>query len=375
MRERRPRAVSKATDPQSVRRILHCDMDCFYAAVHVRDAPELRGRPVVIGGSPSGRGVVAAASYEARAYGIHSAQPAARALRLCPEAIFIRPDFRRYRAESNRIFAIFEEFTDTIQPVSIDEAYLDVSHHLEPLGNATAIAREIRRRVYEERELVVSIGVGPNKLVAKIASDFGKPDGLTVVKPLRVQAFLDPLSVRCLPGVGPASERRLKDRGIETIGQLRAMSLDELLDRFGRTGRWLYACARGEDDRPVRTERKRKSLSHERTFGQDLETRDQVVEALCSLAGKVASDLRQRELSASTITIKVRFGDFTTLTRSSTLVVPSADERVLVECALRLAQKTDAYRRPVRLLGVGGSNLVAGSVEQLRLFSPGRDER
>ena len=180
------------------RRILHCDMDCFYAAVHMRDDPSLRGRPVVIGGSPEGRGVVAAASYEARAYGIRSATPAARAVRLCPQAVFIKPEFPRYRSESRLVFAIFREFTELVQPVSIDEAYLDVSDHLDRWGSATEVAKEIRRRVREERGLTVSIGVASNRLVAKIASDRDKPDGLTVVPPSRVQEFLDPLPVRSL---------------------------------------------------------------------------------------------------------------------------------------------------------------------------------
>ena len=196
-----------------IRRILHCDMDCFYAAVHMRDDPSLAGKPVVIGGNPEGRGVVAAASYEARRFGIRSALPAARAVRLCPQAVFIRPDFNRYREESDYIVEIFRDFTPIVQKVSIDEAYLDVTEQLEPWGSATAVAQEIKRRIRQERGLTVSVGVGPNRLVAKIASDFDKPDGLTVVKPPRVQAFLDVLSVRTLPGVGPASEKRLREQG------------------------------------------------------------------------------------------------------------------------------------------------------------------
>ncbi|MGB5295366.1 MAG: DNA polymerase IV, partial [Thermoanaerobaculia bacterium] len=269
------------------RRVLHCDMDCFYAAVHMRDDPTLAGKPVVIGGSPEGRGVVAAASYEARRFGIRSALPAARAVRLCPQAIFIRPDFNRYREESQYIVEIFRDFTPVVQKVSIDEAYLDVTDQLEPRGSATAVAKEIKRRVREERGLTDSVGVGPNRLVAKIASDFDKPDGLTVVRPSRVQEFLDALSVRCLPGVGPASERRLKQSGIETIADLRAVPRDRLEMLFGKHGQWLYNCARGIDERPVRTHRERKSLSCERTYAKDLQRLEEMDQELERMAERV----------------------------------------------------------------------------------------
>ena len=350
------------------RRVLHCDMDCFYAAVHMRDDPALQGKPVVIGGSPEGRGVVAAASYEARAFGIHSAQPAARAVRLCADVIFIRPDFRRYRAESEKIFAIFRRFTPEIQPVSIDEAYLEVTDQLEPWGSATALAKEIRRRVQEERSLTVSIGVGPNKLVAKIASDFSKPDGLTVVPPRRVQTFLDPLSVRRLPGVGPATEKRMKRAGIETIADLRAIPLDQMVTRFGKHGDWLYRCARGMDERPVRSRHSRKSLSHERTFARDLRTLAQMDEQLESLGRRVAEDLEKRQLSACTLSVKVRYGDFTTLTRAQTLGGPTCDAGTITGWAKFLLRRTQAGKRQVRLLGISASRLVHGNISQLELF-------
>ncbi len=355
-----------------VRRILHCDMDCFYAAVHMRDDPSLRGRPVVIGGSPEGRGVVAAASYEARAFGIRSATPAARAVRLCPQAVFIKPDFTRYREESQRVFAIFRDFTEIVQPVSIDEAYLDVTDCLEGWGSATAVAQAIRRRVREERGLTVSVGVAPNRLLAKIASDRDKPDGLTVVRPSRVQAFLDPLPVRDLPGVGPATERRLRQLGVETIAELRALPLDLLEGRMGRHGAGLYRYARGLDERPVRVHRERKSLSAERTYATDLTTLAEMDEQLGRLAERVAGGLEKRQLSARTVTLKVRYEDFTTLTRSRTLVAPTADAAELAEEARRLLRKSAAGRRAVRLLGVGGSNLVAGGIAQLPLFAPER---
>ncbi len=344
-------------------------MDCFYAAVHMRDDPSLKGKPVVIGGSPEGRGVVAAASYEARAFGIHSALPAARAVRLCPGAIFIKPEFPRYREESNRVFKIFREFTPIVQPVSIDEAFLDVTEHLDPWGSATALATEVKRRVAAERGLTVSIGVAPNKLIAKIASDFEKPDGLTVVPPRRVQAFLDPLPVRSLPGVGPATETRLKKVSIGTIADLRAVPLDRLQALFGRHGRGLYDYARGCDERPVRVTRRRKSLSSERTFSQDLRALDEMDAEMDRLAERVASGLKKRHITACTVTLKVRYGDFTTITRSQTLGSPTADQRVLARHAKTLLRSSEAGDRSVRLLGLGASNLVAGKLEQLDLFA------
>lgn len=353
------------------RRILHCDMDCFYAAVHMRDDPSLVGKPVVIGGSPNGRGVVAAASYEARRFGIHSAMPAAQAVRLCRHAIFIKPEFVRYRAESQAIFGIFRRFTPVVQPASLDEAYLDVSDHLEPWGSATAVAREIRRQVREERGLTVSVGVGPNRLIAKIASDFDKPDGLTVVKPHQVQAFLDPLPVRRIHGVGPATERALKELGVETIAELRAFDLDVLTQRFGRHGRGLYDYSRGLDERPVRTHHERKSLGHERTYSRDLATLGEMDAQLEDLSGRVAEGLTKRELAARTITVKVRYPDFTTLTRSRTLDQATASAALIARVARELLRQTDAGKASVRLLGVTGSGLSQGEPEQLLLFEPG----
>lgn len=351
------------------RRILHCDMDCFYAAVHMRDDAALAGKPVVIGGRPESRGVVAAASYEARAYGIRSAMPASRAVLLCPHAVFLPPDFSRYRRESEAIQAIFRTFTPLVQVVSIDEAYLDVSDHLEPWGSATAVAEEVRRRVRAERGLTVSVGVGPNRLVAKIASDFEKPDGLTVVKPARVQAFLDPLPVRRLPGVGPATDERLRALGIETIAQLRAVPEETLAERFGKHGRQLAAYARGIDERPLELEWRRKSLSSEETYPQDLRSVKAMHEALTRLAADVAKGLRRRHLAACTLTVKVRYDDFTTVTRSRTYPAPTADEAALAAAARELLARSEAGRRAVRLLGVGASNLVAGDLEQLALFT------
>jgi DNA polymerase-4 len=356
------------SESERVRRILHCDMDCYYPAVHMRDDPTLVGRPVVVGGSPDSRGVVASASYEARKFGIHSAMAAAHAYRLCPHAVFLRPDFPSYRRESDRIFAIYHEYTPLVETVSLDEAYLDVTDHLGRFPSATAIAQDIRRRVREERRLTVSVGVGPNMLVAKIASDFHKPDGLTVVPPSRVQAFLDLLPVRRLHGVGPATEGALRDMGITTVAELRAQPLERLLERFKSHGRMLHAFARGVDERPVETQHERKSLGTETTYPRDLQDLQQMDEELGRMAEEVADGLERRQLAACTVTVKVRLDDFTTLTRSRTFGIPTQRPRRIAALARGLLRHTPAGDRRVRLLGVSTSTLVPATLLQLDLF-------
>lgn len=343
-------------------------MDCFYAAVHMRDDPSLRGKPVIIGGRPESRGVVAAASYEVRKYGVHSAMPSSRAKRLCPDAIFIPPDFRRYSKESEKIFAIYRELTPVVQAVSIDEAYLDVTDCLGEWGTATAVAREIRRRVREERGLTVSVGVGPNRLIAKIASDFDKPDGLTVVPPGKVQAFLDPLPVRRLHGVGPATERALAEIKVQTVAELRAVPVEDLIERFGKHGRILYEFSRGIDDRPVETHQERKSLGTENTYARDLTDFTEMEAEVDRMAQEVALSLERRGLSGCTVTLKVRYEDFTTVTRSRTFAMPVGEAADIAACARDLLRRTEAPSRPVRLIGVTASNLVRERVSQLRLF-------
>ncbi len=349
------------------RRILHCDMDCFFAAVHMRDDPSLRGRPVVIGGDPQGRGVVAAASYEARAFGVHSAMPAARASRLLPDGVFLRPEFERYQAESDRVFAVFREVTDLVQPVSIDEAYLDVSDCLAAYGSATAIAKELKSRIKDEIGLTVSIGVAPNRLVAKIASDYRKPDGLTVVPPQRVQEFLGPLSVRALMGVGPATQAKLnKTFGVETVAELRRVSLVELCTLCGKNGEMLYRFARGEDDRPVDPVRVRKSLGSERTYAEDLSDQAAIAAEISRQSQGVARSLSRRGLRGTLVTIKVRYDDFETVTRSKTLGFSTDDGGDIEKTALELLQRTEANQRPVRLLGVTMGRLMGDALETNR---------
>jgi DNA polymerase IV len=351
-----------------VRRILHCDMDAYYASVHVRDDESLAGLPVVVGGDPGGRGVVASASYEARRFGIHSAMPAAQARRVCPQTVFIWPDFPRYRRESDAIFAIFRDFSPLVEPASLDEAYLDVTDHLGTFGTAAAIAREIRRRVREERRLTVSVGVGPNMLVAKVASDFRKPDGLTVVPPERVLSFLAPLPVRRLHGVGPATDRSLAALGITTVAELRARPREELLERFGRHGAMLHAFARGEDEREVETQHERKSLGTESTYRTDLRRLPAMDAELEHMAAEVANGLEKRTLAACTVTVKVRYTDFTTVTRSHTVAIPTLSAARIAALAKDLLRRTEAGARAVRLLGVSSSTLVPASIRQLELF-------
>ena len=343
-------------------------MDCFYAAVHMRDDPSLRGKPVVIGGRPESRGVVAAASYEVRKFGVHSAMPSSRARRLCPDAIFIPPDFRRYSKESEKIFAIYREFTPLVQAVSIDEAYLDVSDHLGEAESATAVAKAIRRRVREERGLTVSVGVGPNRLIAKIASDFDKPDGLTVVRPEKVRAFLDPLPVRRLHGVGPATERVLHEMKVQTVADLRGVPVEDLVGRFGKHGRILHEFSQGIDERPVETHRERKSVGSENTYPEDLTDLAFMEAEVDRRSEEVAAALARSGFAGCTVTLKVRYDDFTTVTRSRTYAVPVHDRSTIAGCAKDLLRRTEAVHRPVRLIGVTASNLVRERVEQLALF-------
>ncbi len=354
------------------RRIIHIDMDAFYASVEQRDDPSLRGRPVVVGGSPNGRGVVSTASYEARVYGIHSAMPASQAIKRCPQAVFIRGDFKKYRTVSSQMKTILRDYTQIIEPVSLDECYLDVTDLPEGMSTATAVAQEIRERIKEELHLTASAGVAPMKFVAKIASDYKKPDGLTVVHPDRVLEFLHPLSVRKMPGVGPATYERLRDLGLLTVGALAALDREEAVKIFGKHGIRLWTLANGHDTRPVTTSRRRKSTSAERTFSVDITSREEIVAMLRSLALRVSEDLKKEKLLARTVRIKVRYHDFTTLTRASTLVSPTDDVELIGDVAINLLQRTEPLP-PVRLLGVGAASLVhPDAPRQLRLDFDGK---
>lgn len=357
-----------------VRKILHVDLDAFFASVEQRDDPSLRGRPVVVGGTPDGRGVVSTASYEARKYGIRSAMPAARAKRLCPHAVFLRGNFRKYREASQQMRAIFADYTDLIEPLSLDEAYLDVTENKAGLAYAREVAQAIRRRIHDEIGLTASAGVAPAKFVAKIASDHRKPNGLTVVPPADVLAFLHPQPVSKLPGVGPATATRLHTLGLHTIGDVYRRDDRELAQRLGRRGVWLANMARGEDPRRVVTSRERKSRGSERTFHEDVLELDRLHAIVTDLLLGLCDGLQGAGERARTVTLKVRYADFTTITRSCTLERPSATPQVFQATVEGLLAKTEAGTTPVRLIGVSFSNFGDREVrtrEQLALpFSP-----
>jgi DNA polymerase IV len=353
----------------SVRKILHVDMDAFYASVEQRDAPELRGKPVIVGW-PGARSVVCAASYEARKFGVHSAMPASRAKRLCPTGIFIAPDFERYRAVSHQIREIFERHTPLVEPLSLDEAYLDVTHELTGIPTATETAETIRREIREETHLTASAGVAPNKFLAKIASDWRKPDGLFVIKPHQVEAFLPPLPVRKIPGVGRVTENALTEMGIATVGDLQQFSEEQLTKRFGSWGTRLYELARGIDDSPVEPSRKRKSWSSENTFPSDL-TRQEVADYLREEAQKLWSTLETKGIRGRTITVKLRTPDFKTATRRLTPeVMPSSGEEFSA-IAVSLIDKFDfPHDARFRLAGIGISNFLDDEEEDAEKEQP-----
>jgi len=351
---------NEAANP--ARRIIHLDMDAFYASVEQRDDPALRGRPVAVGGPAASRGVVAAASYEARAFGVRSAMPTARALRLCPELVVVRPDFTRYREASQRVMAILRSATALVEPLSLDEAYLDVTenHWAEPL--ATVVARQLKARIRAELSLTASAGVAPNKFLAKIASGWRKPDGLTVVPPQRVEWFLQQLPVDALWGVGPVTAARLRSIGVNRLVDIRAVDLAQLGATVGNQAGWLLRLANGDDPRAVTPNRPWKSISAETTYPTDLRDAALMAAELSRLATRVAASLKARARAARTITIKVRFDDFSTITRSHTQAMPTADPGEIGWRAVALLGHTGASTRPVRLLGVGAHGLVAHPV-------------
>ncbi len=349
--------------------ILHVDMDAFYASVEELDDPGLVGQPVVVGGTPDGRGVVAAANYAARHYGIYSAMPAARARRLCPHAVFIRSRMDRYVEVSVELRGIFARYTPLVEPLSLDEAFLDVTSSLRLFGDGLAIARRIKGEIREELGLVASVGVAPNKFLAKLASDLDKPDGLVVVPTDAIEAFLEPLPVSRLWGVGKVSNRDLAAMGVHTIGDLRRLPEDLLVSRFARTAVHLLRLARGIDDRRVVPDRDAKSISHETTFAIDIDDAEVLRSWLLELTEQVATRLRRQGLRGKTVLIKVRYADFHTVTRSESLDAPSNVTRELYVTAARLLQAQLARSpRPVRLLGMGASGITSEELEQGQLF-------
>lgn len=337
------------------RKIIHIDMDAFYASVEQRDDPKLRGKPVIVAWRGN-RSVVCAASYEARKFGVHSAMPAMRAERLCPHAIFVAPDFTRYRIVSRQTREIFQRHTDLIEPLSLDEAYLDVTQNKMGLPAATAVARTIREQIREELHLTASAGVAPNKFLAKIASDWRKPDGLFVIRPSAVQSFLEPLPIERLPGVGKVTGEKLRSLGVQTAGQLRAIGPAALERRFGRYGLRLYELAHGTDNSQVVPNRPTKSISAEDTFEHDL-LLSELEPVIRDLAQKIWSASRRDSRVARTVVLKLKTGDFHILTRSHTPCSPpsSCEELIAIALSLRDHVALDPAQR-FRLAGVGLSN-------------------
>jgi DNA polymerase-4 len=338
------------------RRILHVDMDAFYASVEQRDRPELRGKPVAVGGSPQSRGVVAAASYEARKFGVRSAIPMSRAVRLCPHLEIVSPNFAKYRAVSQEVFALYRAVTPLVEPLSLDEAYLDVTENAwgETLG--VNVAKRLKTQIKETTGLTASAGVAPNKFLAKIGSGWRKPDGLTVIAPERVESFLQQLPVDALWGVGPVTAKRLRDRGITRLVDVRTAAPTTLAEAVGSWADWLLNLAHGRDDRTVEPNRPSKSSSSECTYASDLTDLDKIREEIDGMARENAEWLGKRGLVARTVTIKVRYEDFTTVTRSDTRW-PTSDPDDIAARAVALLEKTAAGARPVRLLGAGVHNL------------------
>jgi DNA polymerase-4 len=341
----------------TLRRILHIDMDAFYASVEQRDDPALRGRPVAVGGAADKRGVVAAASYEARTYGVRSAIPMSRAVRLCPELVIVRPDFAKYRAVSQQVFELFRTVTPLVEPLSLDEAYLDVTENTwgETLG--MQVAKRLKQEIRARTGLTASAGVAPNKFLAKIASGWQKPDGLTVIAPERVEQFLQGLKADALWGVGPVTARKLRAAGIDMLMDVRRADPDALRSAVGSLADWLQQLSHGIDPRAVVSERDPKSSGSETTFARDLTDFSEMADSVGQMARDAAAWLEGRELYARTLCLKVRYSDFTTITRNHT-DAPSRDEAALVRRAIALLDRTDAVRRPVRLLGVSVQNFV-----------------
>jgi len=332
-------------------------MDAFYASVEQRDNPELRGKPVAVGGDPHKRGVVAAASYEARVFGVKSAIPMARAVRLCPHLLIVRPDFRKYKTASDMVFDIFRSVTPLVEPLSLDEAYLDVTENAwgETLGKAVAL--RLKAAIRDATGLTASAGVAPNKFLAKIASAWKKPDGLTVIAPERVELFLQKLPVDALWGVGPVTAARLRERGIERLVDVRTADEQILRDAVGSWTEWLRQLANGIDDREVEPNRETKSSGSENTYAQDLTDINEIRQEIDAMARDAAEWLAKTELLCRTVTIKVRYSDFTTITRSHSKTPATRDGEDIAQRAVKLLDRTDAAARPVRLLGVSVHNL------------------
>ncbi|EMJ98947.1 DNA polymerase IV [Leptospira sp. WS58.C1] len=343
-----------------VRKILHVDMDAFYASVEQRDNPDYRGKPIIVGGPPDSRGVVCAASYEARKFGVKSAMPCSQAARLCPSGIFVTPRFEAYRRVSSKIKEIFLEFTDLVEMLSLDEAFLDVTENKKNIPYASQVAKEIRERIFEETQLTASAGVSINKFLAKIATDQNKPNGMTIVRPEQAEKFIESLDVSVFPGIGKVTLRKMHALGIKNGKDLKEKSLETLDRNFGKSGRWFYAVCRGLDDRPVQPYRERKSLGAESTFPKDLENSPEIFRELADIAEELERRLLQKPFPGKTITLKVKFSDFTQKTRSITEDYSYLDKNELYRIGSKLLEEfilgSGKAVFPIRLLGLSLSH-------------------
>jgi DNA polymerase-4 len=358
------------------RHIIHVDMDAFYASVEQLDHPELRGKAVIVGGDAKNRGVVSAASYEARKFGVHSAMPTGQAIRRCPHAILLPVRMDRYVEVSHTIRAIFEQYTPLVEPISLDEAFLDVTDSINLFGSAEQIGRVIKKTILEQTHLTASVGIAPNKLLAKLASDLNKPDGFVVITEQNKQQILDPLPVGKIWGVGKVTEKALHARGIRTIGQLRLCTPQELNVVVGNAAEELLALARGEDDRQVEPDRECKSLSSEQTFATDISDPAILSSVLLEQVEEVAQRLRRHKLKARTVTLKLRYGDFRTMTRSDTLREATNVTKLLWETAERVFRHWHARSAgPLRLLGLGVSALAPEQAGQQMLFHDPEEDK
>ena len=343
----------------STRKIIHIDMDAYYASVEQRDNPELRGKPVAVGGSGS-RGVVAAASYEARVFGVYSALSSKIALRKCPNLIFVKPRFPVYKATSLVIRSIFREYTDLIEPLSLDEAYLDVTKNKKGIKVATEIAKQIKTRIKEQTGLTASAGVSVNKFLAKVASDMDKPDGLFVIKPHQIESFIDKLPIEKFFGVGKVTAGKMKAMGIFTGKELKQYPEAMLVDKFGKAGRYFYQVSHGVDERPVEPNRERKSIGAENTFEQDYDHLDDLLKELDKISEEVGNRLKRAEATGRTLTVKVKFSDFTQITRSKTIEGEISTTQEVQVLAREVLTHSYVEGMKVRLLGVTISNFVEG---------------
>jgi DNA polymerase-4 len=363
------------TNSHTHRWIAHVDLDAFFASCEQRDHPEYRGRPVVVGAMPGNRGVVAACSYEARTFGIHSAMPIAEAHRRCPEAVYLRPDMEKYRLASQQVFTILDGITPVVEKASIDEAYLDLSGLENIYGPPDSIGHEIRRRIHDATGLTASVGIGPNRLIAKLGSEANKPDGLTVVSADEVPAFLAPMPVANLRGLGRQAQKKFTRLNIRTVSELRTTPIDILRKNFGeKAAQSYFRQAHGRASDEVVTDRRRKSISKETTFAKDSRNHEHLHDVLRDLAAQVGRTARREALAGTVVTLKIRFAGFETHTRQSTLPAPTNDERIMLTTAWSLFKNSSLPNKPVRLIGVGISGWAEQDSAQADLFEPAEQQ-